>query len=384
MSRDTTFVIGTIVRAEYLNADQEVDTGLTWGLRLAQDGVGGLVTRPAGTDQTSTAIIGGKRAWKNTDSDPATPTGAAGQRVLWATTWGPPTPTFPTGTGILPDYMLEVHDVGDVPLTPYYRILGTTEWNGTQNRQVRLTNGVEADAFQYNSFVLHTVTSAIDANNAMTLAAYTAQDDANAHLFTVGVDNGTEVDRRYWISSRGVTAYTPVNMTDVILRTNVSDLGGIMVSTDPDTFSFTGYGLHAWGDGTFAQDTFLERSGVGTLKISGLPGADATLDLTHIQNSTALGNTWVNFLSDINMYPGQVLRYDGDPFGSIHLADAANVAHLGDDPYGNPETFIGDKTFDSDTVFNGEVVMTNDLSSIEISNGKRSRIATRAFTTFMM
>lgn len=383
MSRDTTFVVGTIVRAEYLNSDQEVDTGLTWGFALGQDGTSGLNTLIGGTDNAATLIIGGKRAWKTTPGTSVTPSGAAGTKSLWAITWGPPTPENPTGTGILPDFELVALEPSEIPEAPYYRKVGTTEWNGVSNRQVRLTNGVKATAFQHNSFVFRTVTDYVDANHALTLSGYTTQDDPNAHLFTVGVDDGVGgTDNRFWISSTGVTAYTPDDITNIVLRTNLRD--GLIVSTDPDRFALRGTGLMEWSTGAALADTFLERSDVGTLKISGTTGADGTLDLTNVLNSTVIGDGWVNFESDINMYPGQVLRYDGEPFGSEHLADSANVAHLGDDPDGNPETFTGDKTFDGDNVFNGEVVFTNENTSIEISDGKRSKIATRAFTTFMM
>src|SRR5688572_6608332 len=135
MSVDTQFVHGTIVQADFLNDTQEVDTGLAWGIRLAQAGSGSVETGLVGdpVDSQGPLIVSGKRVWKNGASSPAVGSGAAGTREIFAS----------TTDALVPNYNVEVLPTGNLPATAYYRRLGTAYWDGASTlRNIKLTHGV--------------------------------------------------------------------------------------------------------------------------------------------------------------------------------------------------------------------------------------------------
>lgn len=369
MSVNTRFVIGTIVQAEYLNSDQEVDTGLTWGLNLQQGTTAGtLGSGVAGTDGRSSLIIGGQRTWRDATGVTVAGSGTTGTKSIWATTYvaDPPTSNIPPGANTLPDFNLEILDNTAVPEAQYQRKIGTGNWNGTEFNQVRLTNGVQADAYQFNSFLLKTVTDSDQSNSILTLSAWINQDSDTNLLLQVGVDGTTDPTIRYGVTSTGISTYTPDTISNVILRTN------IQTGTSPDYFITRGTGAMEWGSGALVTDTFMQRTAPATLQIIN------TLDTVYLQNSTANGGGYVNVNNDLNLAAGKILRYNGVPFGSDELADAADIVHID-----RTETITGNKTFSGTTTFTGETDFNADNNYIQLDTNGRSRIASRAFVTFM-
>lgn len=369
MSRDTSFTIGTIVQAEYLNSDQEVQTGLSWGLSLQQGTTAGsLKSSPTGTEGRSAAIIGGKRAWLDSTGTPAPGSGATGAKGIWATTYlaDPPSSNIPPGSTILPGFNIELTDGATVSDAQYARKVGTGNWSGTEFNQVQLLNGVQANALQYNSFVLRTVTDSDQSNNALTISSYTAQDSDTNLLLRIGMDSGSDTLARYGVTSTGISTYYPDTISNIILRTNTQ------TGTGGDYFVARGDGQLEWGAGVGATDTFALRNGPAVLQIIN------TLDLVYLQNSTANGGGYVNSRNDFNLAAGKVLRYNGSPFDSDDLADGTDIVHID-----RTETLTGDKTLNGVTTFNGETDFNNDNNYVKLNANGRSRIATRAFVTFM-
>lgn len=355
MSKDTTFKRGTIVQADYLNDDQEVDTGLAWGVRLAQSGSATVETGIVGdpNDSQGPLIIGGRRVWKNGASNPATASGAAGDREVFVS----------TTDALVPNYDIEVLPVGSLPATAYWRRLGTATWDGTSVlNNIKLEHGVQAEANQFNQFTFQTI-SDHNQDIAVTVAGYQNQNSSVAKLISAGSDDSSGYKERFTVRGDGRVVFTPAAQTQAVLQA-----GGI--NDTLHRFELTAEGALSWGDGALAHDTFVERTASGTLKVhDGAVGGDGVLDMVYLQNTDTGGAPvngagMVNVLDDLNLSVGHVFRIDGEQFDADMLADGADVAHLS-----RTQTFTGEKTFTNVTHFQNVV-------ELETANGYLSREAT--------
>jgi hypothetical protein len=75
--------------------------------------------------------------------------GSAGEYGVWVTAGSGSTPKAPT---------LEVSS--GTPAQPHTRQIGTVTWSGSAITNLRLTNGIQANADQYNSFVFRPLVAA--------------------------------------------------------------------------------------------------------------------------------------------------------------------------------------------------------------------------------
>lgn len=347
MSRARNYVHGTIVEAGYLNEDQEVDTGLAWGIRLAQGSASSVETGVVGDpyDSQGPMIIAGRRVWKNGASSPAVGAGSAGTREIFVS----------TTEAIAPNYTVEVLPTGSTPATAYYRRVGTADWNGTSVLDnIKLEHGVQAEANQFNQFTFKSISDAVG-EVPVTVAGYQNQNSSAAHLLSIGSDDGSGYKERFSVRGDGRVALTPASETQTVLQA-----GGIN-DTLP-RFAMTAEGIQSWGDGSLAHDTFVARTAAGTLKVhDGTLGGDGVIDLVFLQNTDTggagvNGAGMVNVLDDLNLSAGHVFRIDGEQFDSDMLADAADIAHLP-----RTETFTGLKTFSALTTFTGGQAITGVL-----------------------
>jgi hypothetical protein len=375
MSQDTTFVHGTIVQADFLNDSQEVDTGLAWGVRLAQSGAGTVETGIVGdpTDTQGPLIIGGRRVWKHGASAPATGSGAAGDREIYVS----------TTDALAPNYNIEVLDVGSYPASAYFRRLGTASWDGVSIlHNIKLEHGVQAEAKQFNQFTFQTISDHAQ-DIAVTVAGYQNQNNDVSKLISAGSDNGAGYQERFTVRGDGRAVFTPSVETQHVLQAR-------SISDPLPRVSMTAEGGLSWGTGALAHDTHLDRTASGTLKIhDGAVGGDGVLDVVHLQNTDTGGGTYngagmVNVLDDLNLALGQVFRIDGVQFEADMLADGADVAHLS-----RTQTFTGLKTFSVLQTFTGGILMTGvdglDMQSVAADDLLLdSRVGTEAnprFTT---
>lgn len=347
MSKDTTFVHGTIVRADYLNADQEANTGAIWSTRLAQNSSSSVETNIIGDpyDTQGPLIVGGKHAWKNGASTAASASGPAGDRNIWVK----------TNLTLLPDYQVEVMESGDVPSEPYYRKIGSGSWDGVSSlSNLKFENGVQADANQYNQFTLKTISSSSN-DVALTIEGYSSQETST--VARVGYDD-SGFQERLGIRGDGLLAWASKLPSSFIITAGQStDLNARWTSTAA--------GELGWGDGTLSQDVFLSRTSAGVLKVSdGTSGGNGIFDLVALQNSDTGGAAYngagmINILDDLNIQDGNVLRYNGIQFDSSHLADASSLAHLT-----GTETFTGTKTFSVAQTFEDSIIVSESTGVI--------------------
>lgn len=344
MSKDTTFVRGTIVQADYLNKDQEANTGLVWGVRLAQNSSNSVETNVVGdpTDSHGSMIVGGKVAYKNGASVAASASGSAGTRDIYAS----------STVSQLPDYSVEVLETSQTPASAYYRKIGSASWDGSVLSDITLENGVQADANQYNQFTFQTISNSTS-DVALTLSGYSTQNNASSKLLSVGSDNGGGYVERMSLRGNGQAAFQPASSTTSILT-------GQQYGDAVARYSVRADGQLGWGSGTLAQDVFLMRGSAGVLMVTdGTVGGNGIVDTVAIQNSKTGGAAYngagmVNVLDDLNIQTGSVLRYNGTQFGSSHLSDAATVAHLtGIETFTGAKTFSAVQTFTNNTVHSG-------------------------------
>jgi hypothetical protein len=146
MSRDIDFTDGvTAVTAEFLDDLQEVQTGLVVGLRVdAPSATQVRVNGDALTENAYAVRVQGKPRY---GSSPQTVTvsGAAGAYTVWLTSGSGTTPKAPA---------LAVEAGSTAPSAANVRKIGEATWSGSALTDLRVTNGVQANADQYNSFVL--------------------------------------------------------------------------------------------------------------------------------------------------------------------------------------------------------------------------------------
>jgi hypothetical protein len=339
MSRDTTYVIGTIVEAEWLNDLQDTQTGLMWGVKLTQPTANAVETAIAGTDSLSPIIIDGKRTWKSAASASAPGSGSAGSRYIWAS----------TNSGLEPDYIVEVLPTASVPVLPNYRKIGSATWNGTTTLyDIKLTNGVRADAAQENQFTFRSIADNVS-DVPLRLSGQANQFAGNSVLLSVGSDPGSGFIEYLHLSAKGVAEFSPLLGTTSIIHSLVS-------GDSVPKFDVLGSGKIGWSSGSSVADVFLERTAAGTLFLSDLSGDEGRLDLTYLTNSTLSGSGYVNVEDDLNIGPGSVLRYNGVQFGSGQLLDSANIAHLS-----GTEAFTGLKSFSALSTFSAGQAITGLL-----------------------
>jgi len=362
MSKDQTFVVGTIVEAEWLNELQEVDTGLIWGLNLNQlsSNVDGIKTAVSGDsiDTRSSIIIGGQRRWVSSGVTAPDAGGVSGARKIVAWTDDDddlnPGPGYPNNR----DFNIEVIPVGNVASGTYSRTIGYADWNAGASTlyNIRLANGVQADATQYNAFTFQSIGAGND-DIPITISGKTTQDSDLAKMLSIGADDGGGYNERLYVSGSGLVTAIPDDSADIILR----------ALTDPDAnnrFQVHGTGEICWGDGTAVVDVCLERNAAESLRLDGLTGA-GIFDVTYFQNSN-LTQVPLGGVLGANNFLGPVNFMD-DVYLNGALIDLSNLAHLD-----LVETFTADHTFDA------ALIMANSRDFVFSGDG---RVDTRAHTS---
>lgn len=337
MARDTTFVVGTIVEAEFLNELQEVMTGTTWGLRLNQPtgNVTGVQTEVSGDpdDSRSSIIIEGHRRWLSGNSGTPAASGTSGSREIRV--WS----DEDAGDDLLTsgrDYNIEIIPTSGTPSGTYSRVIGTADWDspGGKLHNIKLTNGVQADAYQQNSFVFQSIGTDVG-DIPLTLKGRSTQNSNTSKMISIGADPGSGYDEGLYITGKGRLSLTPSTGSDIIIHS-------LPNGDSQPTFQISGDGALSWGSGSEAAKVFLEygTTTAETVKLSGLSG-NGILDTIYLQNSDttngSIPNTRVgavNVLDNLNVI--------GDIYQNNVAVDLGNLAHLDE-----VETFTAAHTFDA-------------------------------------
>jgi hypothetical protein len=145
MSKDVDFIdLSTAVPAETLDDLQEVHTGAVWGVKMSISG--GTTVNVAGdplTEGQFSARVGAKPRY-GTSTISVAASGGAGDRDIFLTSANVTTPKAPA---------VELQINPATPAAAFYRKIGTLTWSGSAVTNLRLTNGVQANADQVNNFV---------------------------------------------------------------------------------------------------------------------------------------------------------------------------------------------------------------------------------------
>lgn len=145
MSKDVDFIdLTTAVPAELLDDVQELATGAAWGMKMSISG--GTTVNIAGdplTEGQFSARVGAKPKY-GTSTISVAATGGAGDRDIFLTSANVTTPKAPG---------VELQINPATPATAFFRKVGTLTWNGSAVTNLRLLNGIQANADQVNNFI---------------------------------------------------------------------------------------------------------------------------------------------------------------------------------------------------------------------------------------
>lgn len=346
MSRETPFVLGTIVEAEWLNELQEVMTGATWGLRLAQNAglPQSVMTGVTGdtVDSMSTAVIGGQRRWLTGSSNSSSGSGSSEEKEIRLYT------DIDSGDelALSRDFFLEVASPSAIPSGTYNRVIGYGDWDAgtTVLSNIRLANGVMADASQFNAFTFRTIGRG-EGDTPLRLYGYDTQATSTSRLFSAGVEVTGNYNEKIYISGAGTIGAYPDAASDLVFETGL----------DSDTYSrhvVHGDGEHCWGDGATPLDICLSRgtSTSETLILEGATG-NGIFDTIYIQNSNNTDGTLPGtVVGAVNIFDLNVI---GNSYHDGVIIDLDDLAHLT-----GAETFTGQKTFDQTIIANNGVRAT--------------------------
>jgi len=300
MSKNVDFEIGTIVTDTFLDSVQELLTGTSQNIRLAESTLG--------TDRIALALNGDtmfdNRGSVNVegrycfidmvqDSSPAV-TGNGVKNVYLSTT--------ANGTPQQPNFSITVDN--SPPPASYLKRIGEVTLTGGQLSDAKMITGVQADHEQYNHFTFRSVFNLADEtlisvegqSNQASTAGVTYDSDVSSaptkaisvgengnerlYLDTAGrvvfVDDGTgDGDAALQVGYHGAETIitTGTELSSHIPGTN-GGAGFSSFSTraiDVDTANrvqISNTGVICWGDGTLAPDVCLSRVGPDQLSLA--------------------------------------------------------------------------------------------------------------------
>lgn len=366
MAREVPFVKGTIVEDEFLNHTQEALTGLATGLRLAPfsssqltlkpsiavDGAGGLRGQLVATNGGDYRI-----AWTATDVTSAAYAGGAATVGIYAHT------TDPMLTAADGSFELVVSATAPAEFSRKLGEATASSSNALSN--VRLTNGVYADAEQWNNFTLRTVLNS-SSEIPLTLRGQSAQNTAAAKMLSVGFETATVYGEKWSLSSTGRIVTTQAAAADEHYRAFVNG------DTQP-SLAISARTINLGPGGAVAPNASIAWGATGVVKVTD------TLDVIAIRNSSSTGTAgvaggqagMVNVNDDLNLATGSTYRIGGVAISSSNLSDSSALVYLnaanaltGANTVSNTLTAIGDNGYFARTVSasSGQVFLDSRVS----------------------
>lgn len=317
MSKDISYVDNTtVVPANNLNDDQEIATGQIWGTRLDLQTTNTQVRLlgDALTENQFSIRIGLKPRYGTTPIS-ATGAGSSGTRDIFVTSGTGDTPKAPG---------LEVDVTGGTPSTTYYRKIGEATWSGSAYTNLRVTNGIQANADQYNNFIFQPLIASSTPLTVRGLASqssdyFRVEDSTATALLRVagtttiaanlqasssfqGAD-GTVGSPSYAFTSHTNTGFYQSNANEISVASN----GGQVAYFNANGFFMPTSSITA--PITFNSDVALYRSAANTLAL-------------------ATGDS-------LNIISGSLL-FGGVAIASSNLSDTSNIARLSASTFTNP------------------------------------------------
>jgi len=203
MSRDVDFTNNsTAVSASWLNDMQEIETGGAWGVRLSRTSTDTLrLEGDALTEGAYAVRVGAKMKYGSTATS-VVASGTGGDYDAYLTSADTSSPKT-AGLSLVAS--------GDpAPAADFTRQIGTITWDGSSITDIRLLNGVQANADQHNSFVLRPLVSSATPLTVQGLSGQSAdlvsvKTSAGAKILSINTSvvdvavpllfgNGTELD----------------------------------------------------------------------------------------------------------------------------------------------------------------------------------------------
>lgn len=181
MSKDVDFVdLTTAVPAETLDDLQEVQTGSVWGIKMSvSSGTTVNIQGDPLTESQFSARVGAKQRY-GTSTISVVGAGGAGARDIYLTSANVTTPKAPT---------IEMQIPPAVSAAAFSRKIGEATWSGAAITNLRLTNGVQANADQVNNFIF---TPFLAASTPLTVRGLASQ---SADIFRVEDSTATAILR---------------------------------------------------------------------------------------------------------------------------------------------------------------------------------------------
>jgi hypothetical protein len=181
MSKDIDFIdLTTVVPAETLDDIQELATGAAWGIKMSVSA--GTTVNVQGdplTEGQFSARVGAKPRY-GTSTISVVGSGGSGARDIFLTSANVTTPKAPT---------IEMDVPPATPATAFYRKIGEATWSGSAITNLRLTNGVQANADQVNNFIF---TPFLTSSTPLTVRGLASQ---SADIFRVEDSTATAILR---------------------------------------------------------------------------------------------------------------------------------------------------------------------------------------------
>lgn len=320
MAKETDFSHGTIVTDDFLDSQQEVLTGIMSGFKLSPGTASSQLKLEPTIPISGAAFRGQLTAINDTGSMTAYSTGtrestayAAGAASV--SVWAKTSAAIQSGTA--GEYQLVVSAARP---SDFVRKVGeATASAGNVLSNIRLTNGIYADADQYNNFTFRSVLNSAG-EIPLTLRGQSAQNTSGATLLSVGFDTAGVYGEKWSVDALGAIRSTQATAAGVSYNGRVTGLTYPVLQLSDKV---------AFNDGTLVNpDVVLSRSAAATLKVTD------TLDVTGLKNTgtTPTGFSGgglsgaVNVDDDLNLATGKKYRIAGAQISSADLSDVASLA----------------------------------------------------------
>lgn len=198
MSRDVDYTdASTPVGATWLNDVQEVDTGLAWGVRLTRTSTSTLRLEGDPLTEGAYAVRVGAKMRYGTTASTTTASGTAGDYDAYLTSADTDSPKTAA--------IALVASGASAPVADFTRRIGQITWSGSEITDIRLLNGVQANADQHNSFVLRPLLATA---TPLTVKGLASQ---SANLVSVQTSAGANL---LSVSTTAIEAGVPINLSN--------------------------------------------------------------------------------------------------------------------------------------------------------------------------
>jgi len=301
MSKNVDFEIGTIVTDSFLDGVQELLTGTSQNIRLAESTLGTdriTVALSGDTmfDQRGAVNIEGNYCFLDVAQDSSPASSGSGSRNVYLS-------TTVNGTPQQPNFNITVDS--SPPADSYLKRIGIVDKTVSQLSNARMITGVQADYEQYNAFTFRSVYN-LDGETLLTLRGRTNQTSPYGTYImdvsptpTTALSVGTEFiadtySERMYIDTEGRIVWTnsgvPAEYVNLIGGTDPDDAtphlySNATIDSRPPDFEWAfgtrltlagdtnhrvaigSDGEICWGDGTLAPDVCIMRTGVDQLSL---------------------------------------------------------------------------------------------------------------------